>query len=97
MAIKTGWATALSAIIGALKDRDLSRGFQPSANGGVKNTMTNADLIRKMTDKELAMWIAENTGCNDWCMLSKKCMSNHDCCIDMWFDWLRSEEDEHTD
>lgn len=37
MAIKTGWATALSAIIGALKNRGLSRGFQPSANGGVKN------------------------------------------------------------
>lgn len=53
--------------------------------------MTNADLIRNMTDEELAMWITENTGCNDWCMLSEKCMSNHDCCIDMWIDWLRSE------
>ena len=55
--------------------------------------MTNADIIRNMTDEELAMWIAENTGCGDWCMLSEKCMSNHDCCSDMWIDWLRSEAD----
>jgi len=105
MAIKTGWATALSAIIGALKNRDLSRGFQPSANGGVKNTMTNADLIRAMTDAELSVWLSKISVCCEFdeCPAKDvgdepsgfvKCTVGEGACITAWLNWLRQEVDE---
>jgi len=57
--------------------------------------MTNGDFIRSLPNEKLSTWIAEHTGCSDWCHLYDKCKQkpeNH-CCINVWFDWL---EAEHT-
>lgn len=35
------------------------------------NFMTNADRIRSMSDEELTKWLAENCGCDEWCMHSR--------------------------
>ena len=57
--------------------------------------MTNADLIRKMTDEELAEYmlvLAEYmlvfNGCPNHGM-----MDCQDSCYDCWLEWLRSEAD----
>ena len=58
------------------------------------STITNADRIRSMSDEELAVWIAENCGCGDWCMHERSGACENSpkdaghCCIDVWVDWL---------
>jgi hypothetical protein len=59
----------------------------------VKADMTNGDFIRSLPNEKLSTWIAEHTGCSDWCHLYDKCEQkpeNH-CCINVWFDWLEAE------
>lgn len=60
-------------------------GFEPQ---------TNADRIRAMTDAELTRFFAENCGCDDWCMHKRSgaCASKSEnaCCLDVWYDWLKS-------
>ena len=56
--------------------------------------VTNFDRIRSMSPLELAVWIAENCGCGDWCMHERSgaCANSPKdaghCCIDVWEDWL---------
>lgn len=60
---------------------------------------TNYDLLISKTPEELARWIAENTGCSDWCHLSEQCAKNHEideahCCITEWYNWLKAPADK---
>lgn len=56
--------------------------------------MTNADHIRAMTDEELTRFFAENCGCDDWCMHKRSgacaSKSENECCLDVWYRWLKS-------
>ena len=63
---------------------------------------TNYDRLVSKTPEELARWIAENTGCSDWCHLSEQCAKNHDiddthCCITEWYNWLKAPVEEVDD
>ena len=63
-------------------------------------TLTNADRIHRMSPLELAVWIAENCGCGDWCMHERSgaCANSPKdaghCCIDVWEDWLNAPAEE---
>lgn len=59
---------------------------------------TNYDRLISKTPEELAIWIAENTGCDDWCIHSRngECARKPEdyCCINMWLYWLKQEAGE---
>lgn len=63
-----------------------------------RKPQTNADRIRAMTDAELTRFFAENCGCGEWCMhwRSGACASKREeeCCLDVWYDWLKQEADK---
>lgn len=50
-----------------------------------KYTKTNADIIRSMTDEELAAWIVDE--------LIEPGYNSREKGLKMWLDWLRKEED----
>jgi len=52
---------------------------------------TNADCIRAMTDEELAVFIAEQAGC-EWCIA--RVGDDCDQCPKAWLDWLKAEVTE---
>lgn len=60
--------------------------------GGLRKT-TNADLIRGMTDEELAEWITELTDCTVYPHTRKDapCVSIGQTCAASWLDWLKQE------
>lgn len=53
--------------------------------------MTRADKIRAMDDMKLAMFMAENAGC-EWCVA--KVGDDCDQCGNVWLEWLRQESEE---
>ena len=59
-----------------------------------KRIVTNADRIRQMSDEELTRFFAENCGCDDWCMHKRSgacaSKSENECCLDVWYRWLKS-------
>ena len=59
------------------------------------NPKTNGDRIRRMTDEELTMFLAETSRCSDWCNLYEKCKTKTNCsysvCLETWNDWLKEE------
>jgi len=61
--------------------------------------MTNAETIRSMTDKELAIWLCETI--EPECIVCPAYnLSDGGWCDDghaVMLEWLRSEVDEHTD
>lgn len=64
--------------------------------GGKVKSMANADRLRSMSDKQLAVWIAETSNCSDWCILIEQCKTkpDYECCVNVWLNWLRSEKEE---
>lgn len=71
--------------------------FVPVVVNAKPQKQTNADRIRAMTDKELALWFDQLTnGCDS-------CPNKHDCtygiesfgrCDDIWLSWLKSPVEE---
>lgn len=55
--------------------------------------LTNAECIRKMTDEELTMFLAETSYCSDWCQLYEECKgkSEYSSCLNVWYNWLKKE------
>lgn len=60
-----------------------------------KERKTRADLIRSMTDEELAVWVAETSNCSDWCIVNDRCKAKGDgeCCVNVWLAWLKEDAD----
>lgn len=58
------------------------------------NKPTNADRIRGMSDEDLSIWLAESTGCGEWCLHNQSgaCAEKreNECCINVWYKWLKS-------
>ena len=64
----------------------------------IEKPQTKADHIRAMTDEELTRFFAENCGCGEWCMHNRSgaCSSKNEdeCCLDVWYRWLKSPAEE---
>lgn len=65
--------------------------FYDYVRNRAKKTITNADRIRAMTDKELAMFLTESTS-NALLVLGIGCREKSKSAFD-WLDWLRQEAD----
>ena len=52
--------------------------------------MTNADLIRAMTDEELAEFL----NCHNFCARNFDCENGKQPCIECNLEWLKQEADE---
>ena len=57
-----------------------------------KKPLTNADIIRAMTNKELAEWIADIVDCGEDCPVYYRCTIDR-CCEEDLFQWLQKEAD----
>ena len=52
--------------------------------------MKNADVIRNMTDEELAEFLMRHMDCTDKCLaISDKCCLSDIKCQKAWLDWLK--------
>ena len=62
--------------------------------GGELRKKTNADIVRNMTDEELAEWFDLNFPClrHEGC-LAEKCCNDTINCKKAWLKWLKQETD----
>ena len=54
---------------------------------------TNGDMIRAMTDEELAEWLEQFASCELCPAIRERC-GYGDGCVKAWFDWLKQKMEE---